>query len=131
MCGGTKLGDLADLSKDELGKYAGPAILEPLSKIDVVWYRSGIGFYAFEVVVGGDMRGALLRLSEVSVLTPRLLIVSDRSKENEFEKTISITVFDSIRGRCKFIALDSLARMFILTRLWCQSVKDLQLPYIT
>lgn len=129
-CGNIRLGDLADLSKGDLGKYVGPEILDPLSRIDVVWYRGGVGFYLFEVVIGGSMHEALLRLSRVSELNARLFIVSSEEREDEFRSSIRNPAFNSIRNNCRFITLGNLAKMYILTNLWSRSVRDLQLPHI-
>ena len=128
MCGNCRLGDSADTSKDDLSKYVGSEILKDLSRVDVVWHKQGIEFYAFEVVIGGNMRDALLRLSAISGLNAKLFIVSDENKRSEYEKSIRKPAFSSIRRKCKFITSGNLAKMYILTNLWKQSVEDLQLP---
>ncbi len=129
-CGSTKLRDLTDISKDDLSRYVGPEILAPLSRIDVVWYKQGTGFYTFEVVIGGSMHEALLRLSRIGELNAKLFIVSEENRKNEYEKSIRNPAFTSIRRKCKFISLGSLVKMYVLTNLWKLSVEDLQLPFI-
>ncbi len=127
-CGGNNLGSLADMNKDDLSKYVGPKVLDPLSRIDVVWYKEGEGFYLFEVVIGGSMSDALLRLSDVSRsgLNARMFIVSIEDMKNEYKSNIERTTFKDIRNNCKFISMGQLAKMFILTNLWKQSIKPLQ-----
>jgi len=130
-CGNTRLGDLANLSKDALGNIVGPKILEPLSRTDIVWHRSGVGIYVFEVVIGGSMRDALLRLSGVGELSDKLFIVSDASRRDEFENDLRNPAFSSIRHKCKFITVSSLVKMYVLTSLWSRSIEELRLPYMS
>lgn len=129
-CGNTKLGGLASMSKDDLSKYVGPKVLEPLSKIDVVWHKEGVGFYLFEAVIGGSMHDALLRLSSVGDLNAKMFVVSSKDRKDEYEASIRHPVFNTIRNKCTFISIGELAKMFILTNLWKQSIESLQLPYI-
>ena len=130
-CGSTSLGSLASMSKDDLSKYVEPKVLDPLSKIDVVWHREGVGFYLFEVVIGGSMHDALLRLSSVGELNAEMFIVSSESRKNEYESGIGLPVFNTIRNKCTFISIGELAKMFILTNLWKQSIEPLQLHHIS
>ena len=131
MCGDVRLGDLANMSKDDLSRYAGLELLEPLGRIDVVWHRRGVGFYAFEVVVGGSMHEALLRLSRISEFNAKLFIVSYDNRRREYENSIRNPAFSPIRNKCSFLSVSSLAKMFVLTNLWKQSIEPLQLPYIS
>jgi len=129
-CGNTRLGNLADVSGDYLGKYVGPRLLNSLSRIDVVWHREGVGFYLFEVVIGGSMHDALLRLSSVGELNAKMFIVSNEDRRNEYESSIRLPAFNTIRNKCAFISVGELARMFVLTNLWRQAIEPLRLPYI-
>ena len=129
-CGNTRLGDLANMSRDYLSKYVGPKLLNSLSRIDVVWHSEGVGFYLFEVVIGGSMHNALLRLSSVGELNAKMFIVSNEDVRNEYERDIRHPAFSTIRNKCVFLSLGELARMFVLTNLWRQSIEPLQLPYI-
>ncbi len=129
-CSNVRLGEQATITRNDLSRYAGPEVLEPLSRIDVVWHRSGEVFYVFEVVVGGSMHEALLRLSRIGELNARLFVVSPDSKRKEYENRLRNPAFNTIRGKCKFLSTGSLARMFILTNLWRQSIESLQLPHI-
>jgi len=130
VCGNIRLGDLADVSRDYLSKYVGPELLKPLSRIDIVWHKSGAGFYVFEVVIGGSMHEALLRLSRISELNAKLFIVSYGNRKNEYNRSIKNPAFSSIRHKCRFISIGHLTKMFILTNLWRRSIETLQLPYI-
>jgi len=129
-CGDTSLGSLASMSRDDLSKYVGPKVLDPLSKIDVVWHREGVGFYLFEVVVKGGMQDALLRLSSVGELNAKMFIVSSESRKSEYETGIGLPAFNAIRDKCTFISIGELAKMFVLTNLWKRSMEPLQLPHI-
>lgn len=130
-CGGKRLGDLINMSREYLSGKVGHEILEPLSRVDVIWYKESFGFYAFEVVIGGSMHEALLRLSRISELNPKLFIVSGENMRREYEEGIRNPAFTSIRRKCKFISLGELVRMYILTSLWRRSIENLQLPYIS
>ena len=130
-CGNKRLGDLANMGRDYLGKYVGPEVLDPLSRIDVVWYREGVGFYLFEVVISGSMHDALLRLSNVGELNARMFIVSSENRKNEYESSIRLRAFNTIRNKCAFISVGELAKMFALTNLWKQAIEPLQLPHIS
>lgn len=130
ICENTRLGDLANMSKEYLGNIVGSEILTYLGRVDVVWHMRGVGFYVFEVVVGGSMHEALLRLSRVSELSDKLFIVSNSARRREFEKSLQNPAFSSIRHKCRFITISNLVRMHILTSLWSRSVEELQLPYI-
>lgn len=94
-CSSTKLGDLTDMSRDDLSRFVGPEILDSLSRIDVVWYKQGTAFYAFEVVIGGNMHEALLRLSRIGELNTKLFIVSNENMKNEYKK-VSKTLLSSL-----------------------------------
>ena len=129
-CGNTRLGDLTNMGRDYLGKYVGPRLLNSLSNIDVVWHREGVGFYLFEVVISGSMHDALLRLSSVGELNAKMFIVSSENRKNEYESSIRLPAFNTIRNKCTFIGVGELVRMFVLTNLWRQSIEPLQPPYI-
>ena len=129
-CGNVRLGDLTNMSREDLGKFVGPIILDPLSKIDVVWYKRG-SYYAFEVVVSTGIRDALDRLLNISDLNAQLYVIADEDKQKEFEKRITSRTFRDIKDRCKFITIAEVFKMYMLTRLWTQAVKDLQLPFIS
>jgi len=127
-CGTTRLGDLADLSRKDLEEHAGKGLGEPLSQMDVVWYRKGVGYYIFEVVIATDIHSALVRFSRVGELNAKLFIVADESRKSEYEKSIAIPAFQQIRDKCNFIPTSSLLKMYILTSLWKQAIKELQIP---
>jgi hypothetical protein len=127
-CGNTRLGDLANTSRDDLSKYVGPKLLDPLSAIDVVWHREGVEFYLFEVVIQTDMHKALVRLSSVGALNAKMFIVSNEDRKSKYESSIRLPTFNTIRNKCTFISVEELARMFVLTNLWRQSIEPLQLP---
>ena len=130
-CGNVGLSDLANMDKNALSRYAGLEVLEPLSRIGVVWHRRGIGFYVFEVIAGDNMHEALLRLSRISELNAKLFIVSYENRRNEYENSVRNPAFSTIRNKCKFLSISSLTKIFVLTSLWRQSIEALQLPHIS
>ena len=85
----------------------------------------------FEVVIGGSMHDALLRLSSVGELNAKMFIVSDENRKNEYESSIGLLAFNTIRSKCTFISIGELAKMFILTNLWKRSIEPLQLPHVS
>jgi len=129
-CGNVRLGDLASVGRDYLSNYAGSGVLESLTKVDVVWHREEAGFYVFEVVIGGDMHDALLGLSKIGELNAKMFVVSGESRKKEYENDIGNPAFSTIRNNCTFLSVGDLAKMFVLTSLWKQSVEPLRLPHL-
>jgi hypothetical protein len=129
-CGDTSLKELADMSKDDLKKYVGEQILDPLSRADVIWHVPGGIFYVFEVVISGDMKDALLRFSNISGLNAKVFIVASEERRHEYEGLIKMPAFSIIR-QCDFISIPQLIKMYVLTSLWKQSIDKLRLPFVS
>jgi len=130
-CGNIRLGSLVDMEREDLGKYAGPEILGPLSRVDVVWYMPRTrDFYVFEVVIGGNMRDALFKFLDIKVLNAKLFIVANEVRKAEYERNIRSSAFNLIRKTCTFIPVTDIIKIYVLTNLWKQSVNKLQLPFI-
>ena len=123
-CNNVRLGDLANMSRVGLIKFAGSTVLDSLSRIDVVWYDpESKCFYAFEVVARGEeMRGALERLTDIRILKVKPYVVSFEDRRSEFEKALGCL---EVRGSCKFLSVDNVVRMYIFTRLCRHSTESL------
>lgn len=64
---GKKLLELTTINKEKLSEYFGPAILNPLSTIDVIWFRGNyVPKYFYEVIHRTGWSEALLRLDTVT-----------------------------------------------------------------
>jgi len=129
-CNGVTLRELTDMSRDDLSKYAGDRFLNYLSRADVIWYKPGEAFYVFEIVIGGDMGDALFRFLRIGELNVRMFIVTTEDRKREYEDLTKIPALSTIMGRCDFISIPQLIRMYVLTNLWRESVDKLKLPFV-
>jgi hypothetical protein len=125
-CNGIRLEDLASMNKDELSGDIGKEILDPLSRVDVLW-KSKIGFYAFEVVISGNIQEALLKFSKIRALIHTMFVVAEENKRYKYEEEIKSPAFDIIREECRFISLSQLVKMYVLTKLWKSVAKEFRL----
>jgi hypothetical protein len=126
-CGDTSLKELVDMSRDDLRKYVGERILDPLSRADVIWHVPEGTFYVFEVIIGGDMKDALFRFLNISGLNAKVFIVAGEERRHEYEGLIKMPAFSIIR-QCDFISIPQLIKMYALTSLWKQSIDKLDSP---
>ena len=129
-CDGISLKELADMDRDYLKRYAGDQFLDSLSRVDVIWHRSGEAFYVFEIVIGGNMKEALVRLLSVIELNAKMFVVATEDREREYRELIRMPGLNIIMGRCDFISIPQLIKMYVLTNLWRESVDKLKLPFI-
>jgi hypothetical protein len=129
-CDNISLKELADMDRDYLKRYAGDQFLDSLSRVDVIWHRSGEAFYVFEIVIGGNMKEALVRLLSVIELNAKMFVVATEDREREYRELIKMPGLNIIMGRCDFISIPQLIKMYVLTNLWRESVDKLKLPFV-
>ena len=119
-CNGTSLKEFVDMGRDELRKYAGEQFLKDLINTDVIWYTQYQTFYLFEVIIGGDMKDALIRFLNIGGLKAKMFIVADENKRREYEDLIKKPAFKEVK--CVFIPIPELIKMYVLTTLWRQNI---------
>lgn len=124
-----KLGNLANMTKDNLKNYVGTDILPQLSRIDVVWYGNKT-FYAFEIVISGNMKDALLRLADIGMLNAKLFIVATKERIKEYYENIKRPSLRQIENKCKPLTIGEITKMYITTKMWSETIRNLQLPQI-
>jgi hypothetical protein len=119
-CNGTSLKEFVDMGRDELRKYAGEQFLKDLINTDVIWYTQYQTFYLFEVIIGGDMKDALIRFLNIGGLKAKMFIVADENKRREYEDLIKKPAFKEVK--CVFIPIPEVIKMYVLTILWRQNI---------
>jgi len=92
-CSGKSLKEFVDMSRDELKQYAGEQFLKDLINVDVIWYSQHQTFYLFEVIIGGDIRDALLRFLNIGGLKAKMFIVANEDRRDEYENLIKKFAF--------------------------------------
>jgi predicted transcriptional regulator len=118
-CNGASLKEFVDMGRDELRKYAGEQFLKDLINTDVIWYTQYQTFYLFEVIIGGDMKDALIRFLNIGGLKAKMFIVASEDRRSEYENLIRRPAFREVK--CVFIPIPELIKMYVLTILWRQS----------
>jgi hypothetical protein len=91
MVFGKKLEELITVRSEELVQYVAPAILDPLSHIDVIWFKDSFRpKYFFEVIHRTGWSEALLRLDLVSknYESAKTKIIGPEDNEEEFKNAI-------------------------------------------
>lgn len=85
-----KLDELITVRKNDLIQYVAPAILDPLSNIDVIWFKDNYRpMFFYEVVHKTGMNEAFDRLKAVSehYETSKTRIIGDKEKKLEFDRS--------------------------------------------
>ncbi|MBI3384765.1 hypothetical protein HY030_01060 [Candidatus Gottesmanbacteria bacterium] len=85
-----KLEELVTVRKNDLTQYVAPAILDPLSNIDVIWFKDHYKpRFFYEVVHKTGMNEAFSRLKAVSehYETSKTRIIGDQERKSEFDRS--------------------------------------------
>lgn len=78
-------------------------ILSRARTIDVLWFNNRHFINsAFEIEHSTDIQNSLLKFVELQDFNIKFSIIADDKRENEFNKKINYTAFESIRDRVKF-----------------------------
>jgi len=125
-CGDRQLGELMSLKLEELPRDI------TRERIDVVWYyKAGISYKLFEVVLTTDIRTSLTKFVEVSGLNAEFFIVANIDKEREFNDEIRQNpAFSIIRNRTKFVSIDESINYTSRQSNGWNTQKYLNLPYL-
>lgn len=87
---GKKLGELVTIRKEDLTQYVAPAILSPLSNIDVIWFKGNYSpRFFYEVIHHTGMNEAFARLKTVNDYydSAKTRIIGTKETSLEFEKS--------------------------------------------
>jgi hypothetical protein len=87
---GKKLDELITVRRDDLIQYVAPAILDPLSHIDVIWFKENYKpKFFYEVIHSSGMTEAFARLKAVSDYyeLSKTRIVGSEKIRDDFEKS--------------------------------------------
>lgn len=88
---GKKLTELISVHKEELQNYVAPAVFDPLSNIDVIWFKENYRpKYFFEVIHRTGWSEALLRLDLVGkhYESSKSRLVGPTENQSEFESAL-------------------------------------------
>lgn len=81
--------------------------------IDVIWFnerRMPSNFYEVEHTT--DIKNSLSKFYELQDFHAGFYIVADACRKKEFEDKLNLSIFDSIKGRVKFIEYNRVAEMY-------------------
>ena len=95
---GKKLDEMITIRKTDLSQYVAPAIINPLSNIDVIWFKNNYQpRYFYEVIHRSGMNEAFARLKAVSnhYETAKTRIIGEKDNVTEFEKSRRLYFPDS------------------------------------
>jgi len=102
---GKKLLELTTIQKEDLSQYVAPAIFDPLSNIDVIWFKEHYRpQFFYEVVHSSGMTEAFARLKTVADYyeTAKTRIIGEEENKSDFEKSRRLHFPDSPRISYKF-----------------------------
>jgi len=72
----------------------------------------------------------LFRFLSIIEFNAEMFVVATEDREREYRELIKMPGLNIIMGRCDFISIPQLIRMYVLTNLWRESVDKLKLPFI-
>lgn len=90
---GKKLGELTTVNMETLPEYVAPAVLRPLSNIDVIWFKEGYRpKFFYEVIHKTGISEALLRLDVVSRYYEgaKVNVIGPESGKKDFEHALRL-----------------------------------------
>jgi len=96
-----RLGSLA--TKTTIYPFSYRKIVDRAKTIDVVWFnRRKMPASLFEVEHSTDMKNALVKFVELQDFRTNMFIVSDKSREKYFQKSLALSAFEHIRSYVQF-----------------------------
>ena len=108
---GQRLGDIADTTK--LPPFTYENLIKRAMTIDVIWFnerRMPSNFYEVEHTT--DIKNSLSKFYELQDFHAGFYIVADACRKKEFEDKLNVSIFESIKGRVKFIEYNQVAEMY-------------------
>jgi hypothetical protein len=93
--------------------YTVPKLVKRSSTIDVIWFdQDQIPHSFFEVEHSTDIQNSLLKFSDLTGFSSRMIIVADSRRQNEFNYKISESAFRSIKDRVQFLTYKNLEKQY-------------------
>lgn len=93
--------------------YTVPRLVKRSSTIDVIWFNQDqIPHSFFEVEHSTDILNSLLKFSDLTGFSSRMIIVADGNRQNEFHRKISESAFCNIKDRVQFLTYKTLERQY-------------------
>ena len=108
---GQHLGDIVDTTI--LPPFTYENLIKRAMTIDVIWFnerRMPSNFYEVEHTT--DIKNSLSKFYELQDFHAGFYIVADACRKKEFEDKLNVSIFESIKGRVKFIEYNQVAEMY-------------------
>ena len=104
------LGNLA--SRNDMYSFTYDNIVNKAKTIDVVWFNSRrMPIYVFEVEHSTDMKNSLIKFVELQDFRTEMIIVADIYRKKQYESTVSLNAFKSIKDFVTFWSYQQLSQL--------------------
>lgn len=106
---GKKLAEIIDTT--DIPSFTYENILRKAKTIDVIWFNERqmpSDFYEVEHTT--DIKNSLSKFYELQDFSAKFYIVAATSRKKEFDDKLSVSMFDSIKERVKFLDYDRVAK---------------------
>lgn len=108
--GKERLGNMA--SRTNMYPFTYDNIVSRAKAIDVVWINSRkMPAFVFEVEHSTDMKNSLVKFVELQDFRTDMVIVSDKSRLKQYELTLSMNAFKSIKDFVRFWSYQQLSQL--------------------
>jgi hypothetical protein len=108
--GKERLGNLA--SRTDIYPFTYDSITSRAQTIDVVWFNSRrMPASVFEVEHSTDMKNSLVKFVELQDFRTNMIIVADMSRKRQYEQTIMLNAFRSIKDYVYFWSYQHLSQL--------------------
>jgi len=122
----TKLSDIVTVNKFYDFSYS--EIIRYAITVDVVWFNDRkMPSSFFEIEHSTDIKNSLLKFVQLQDFYSKFYIVADTVRKHEFEDKVSMTAFNDIRERVKFLNYETLSYLHTKTYELNQINKVIQL----
>jgi hypothetical protein len=106
-----KLAEIRTL--EQIPIFSFPELVKRSSTIDVIWFNErNMPHSFFEIEFSTDIQNSLLKYNDLQDFYSRMIIVSDKSRKDEYNKKIKYSSFKSISNRVKFLDFDILFEQY-------------------
>ncbi|EEY33967.1 hypothetical protein [Pseudoleptotrichia goodfellowii] len=111
----TSLGNLRTLNN--IPNFSYPELVKRSSTIDVIWFNYGFMELRmpdsfFEIEHSTDIQNSLLKFNDLRNFYTRMIIIADKSREEEFKTKIEYQAFQNLKERVKFLNYDELVKQY-------------------
>ncbi len=105
------LGELRSLQ--EIPNFSHDFLVNRDATIDVTWFNERhMPHSFFEVEFSTDMQNSLLKFFDLQDFYARMVIVSHKARQNEFNRKIEHGAFSAIKDRIKFLEYDAIVKQY-------------------